>query len=57
MSNKQLVSREVELARTANHMQVYLKRLGLHRLAGEWKKGADGHMWLARSLREDGSRG
>jgi hypothetical protein len=56
MSNKQLVSREVELARTANHMQVYLKRLGLHRLAGEWTKGRDGHMWLARTLRADGSK-
>lgn len=56
MSNKQLVSREVELARTANRMQVYLKRLGLHRLANEWAKGRDGHIWLARSLKGDGNR-
>ena len=56
MSNHDLVVREVELARTANHMAVYLNRLGLGRLAGEWAKGRDGHIWLARTLREDGNR-
>jgi len=56
MSNKALVEREVGLARTAHHMAIYLNRLGLGRLAGEWAKGRDGHMWLARTLRADGSK-
>jgi hypothetical protein len=55
MSNRSLIRNEIRLARTANHMVVHLRSLGLSRLACEWAKGRDGHIWLARSLREDGS--
>jgi hypothetical protein len=54
MSNRGLIRNEIRLARTANHMVVHLRSLGLSRLACQWACGRDGHMWLARKFKADG---
>ena len=54
MSNRGLIRNEIALARTANHMVVHLRSLGLSRLACQWACGRDGHMWLARKFKADG---
>jgi hypothetical protein len=54
MSNRGLIRNEIRLARTANHMVVHLRSLGLSRLACEWARGRDGHLWLARKFKADG---
>lgn len=53
MSNKQLISMQVELARTAHHAYLECRRLELPALAAAWKLHAQEHMTMAREEKQD----
>lgn len=53
MSNKALIRMQVELARSANHLAVDCRRMGLHGLAGHWCERRDEHLRAARMEKHD----
>jgi len=53
MSNRKLVALQVELARSAHHMGLELKAIGMTVLADRWFATATDHLHAARQNKAD----
>ena len=53
MTNKALITYQVDLARSANHLAVECRAMGLHGLAGHWVMRRDEHIRAARMEKHD----
>ena len=53
MTNKALISYQVDLARSANHLAVDCKRMKLFGLAKHWAMRRDEHLRAARMEKHD----